>query len=91
MLSNGYVRDTISGITWVPNNAQFLGEVQNTDDQMPGSYSYREEFSTVQYSNDLRTWTNVTSPAFVSPGYSNWYGSVKVAVGVYDIWDRDCL
>jgi hypothetical protein len=90
-LAAGSVLANSTGVTWHPNYAQFEGETHNYNDQMPGGTSVHEEFSNVQYSHDLRTWTYVGSPATIFPGtFSTIYGATKVTDGDYRIWDKGC-
>lgn len=82
----------VTGATWHPTEAQFLGEVDNHDDQMPGGARSRVQLNDVQFSHDLRSWTDVKSAAIVSPSSQGViYGSQYVSSGTYRIWDRDCF
>jgi hypothetical protein len=90
-IAGGVVEVNSAGVTWLPNELQFLGEVHNHNDQMPGGSNNREEFSATQFSHDLRTWTDVDCLGIIAPpGDSTIYGVQKVTNGDYRIWDKAC-
>ncbi|MWV43646.1 hypothetical protein GRF59_08355 [Paenibacillus sp. HJL G12] len=92
--SSGNVSGLIDGtrswaktINWVPNSAQFQGEIYNTDAQFIGKASLHERFNNVRILQPSGTWVKPAMTSWLKDLYAGLDNASYTASGYFDVWD----
>jgi len=72
------------------NVVEYMGEVWNLEDDMPGTNSSRCVFSALKYYVSNWTNTNLTDSDMMSDNISEW-GYNRINGTNFEIWDKDPL
>ncbi|MFF1538416.1 hypothetical protein, partial [[Kitasatospora] papulosa] len=92
--SSGNVYGLIDGtrswaktIDWVPNSAQYQGEIYNTDAQFIGKSALRERINNVRYLQPSGTWVKPSMTSWLKGTYAGLDNANYTASGYFDVWD----